>query len=101
MDLFDSAYFSASDGQRIALYAAKEPSAIDGSEKPALLVLHCNGISFASYTPLARALASHFWVFGMDFRGGGQSLPLTGEVSFPRLASDAAEVRGQEPSRRP
>lgn len=79
---------ASSDGVVVALHdLGGDPSA------PVMLVCHATGFCARAYEPLAAELAGQFHLYGLDFRGhGDSSAPHNGEFGWDRFADDLLAV---------
>lgn len=80
----------SSDGVSVAVHEL----AGDGTtERQVLLIAHASGFHAHAYLPLATRLAPPFHVFGMDFRGHGDTpRPDDWQVDWGRYGDDALAV---------
>lgn len=64
-----------------------------GGDGPPLVISHATGFHGRCYGPLGAALASHFSVWAIDYRGHGDSeAPKSGDFSWSRMAEDLLAV---------
>jgi len=64
-----------------------------GGDGPPLVISHATGFHGRCYRPLGAALASHFSVWAIDYRGHGDSeAPHSGDFSWSRMAEDLSAV---------
>lgn len=64
-----------------------------GGDGPDLLIAHATGFCAGAYGPLAARLAERYRVWGLDFRGHGDSTsPTNGDLSWRGMVDDVVAV---------
>lgn len=72
----------SADGTEIAVHEL-------GGEGPTVVVVHATGFCAEMYRPMARELAAHYRLVGLDVRGHGDSaLPASGSFAWRHMAED-------------